>query len=1069
MGKILIERMKNSISNILKTLDTSVNSKAQVVVVIYLPSEESVCEQRLKAFECLCRVIHLPNYSFMEMKRGEEKDEVKTQYFLFCENWEKIQNADIKNRLKKYKISDPEHGDFRNYDYLDFTCSFVTGGKENAAALISEMRSQKKCVVGFIDEKNTPDQLPADKALLKELWGKSLIFANLTADETKELKCRMEHQHWCAEKILDGFRALNETELKDFEEFRLKDKRPLSESADWGMHKDMYAQKRMYAAMKAPAHLDLCAFDELMLRDFSTVHFDLSKFDEIINGVKKIDNKSKAKWWNKVWNSYRWVVYALISALLLASLLCRWESDIKFSGILGLFVLAVTLFWAFGWKNKFDRDLANSKASIWGVVLFLLAIPLTLALVLCPIYNLTDYLRGSLYWPFITQFLDQSNDHMGGRSMRFAVALFGMLSLNVILIPTAINFIERRVENWKNGKSRYNLKHSKHVIIIGGHNMVPGILKEINSDEIKYFVVMTELYCENYRTKLSAQVSKEIGDKLLVYHGDRTSKNDIQSLGVCSKSLQAVYIIGEGCSDRELEPNHDSKNMTCADLIAQEREIGGKGKLRCFVMFEHRSSYVAFQQSELSELYKKNLIFEPFNIFEMCAQNILVMPEKQYYPVRPIDVSQFSTDKLGAKRCIDIDSDQRVHLVIFGMSKIGMALASEAAIICHYPNYAKEELLEDHGIESKRKKEDLRMLITFIDLDGKQQMKFYQNRMPALFEISKWKYMDGTLSSEFHVSDKMNENPEEFEYSNLIDKDSSIKDKNFIDVEWEFINGAIGDPGVMKYLKDVCENANEMLTIAVCLPNGQEGLSLASTLPVDIYDKAEQIFVYQTKSDGIVRQMAGDYKETPMGECANRFSKLRPFGMYESCFNQDLLDNNIAKKVQKKNYEKLLSAIVKKEPTSSIELEELSSLTILERWSAVYSAQNWSVKFRSMGMLSGKLPSKDSLEKEFGPNSEMIQGTGESIRDLWGRVEHTRWMLERLIKIGERPINAREYEKYKNNLLKVKDHLKKSAQRSHLDICSMRMLKGVIDPGTVKYDIERNYRIVEIYEAIKEG
>lgn len=1064
--------MKNSISNILKTIDTSVNSEAQIAVVIYLPSDKTVFEQRLKTFETLCRVLHLPNYSYKEMKRGKEKDEVKTQYFIFCEDWEKIQSADIMNSLKKYKVNDAEHGDFRNYDFLDFSCSFVTGGKDDAAALIGEMRSQKKNVIGIIDEKETAE-LPSDKELLKELWGKSSIFAKLTDAEAEELKCRMEHQHWCAEKILNGFRALNETELKDFEEFRLKDKRPLSESANWGMHKDMYALKRIYATMKAPAHLDICSFDELMMRDFSTVHLDLNKFDEIISGEKKIDRKEETKWWEKVWNSHRWVVYALVLALLLASTLCKC----KVSGVLGLLVIAVTLCWAFGWKNNFDRDLTNSKASIWGVVLFLLAIPLTLALVLSPIYSLTDYLRDSDSWPYITQFLDQNNDHMGRRNLRFAVALFGMLSLNVILIPTAINFIERRVENWKKGKSRYNLKHSKHVIIIGGHDMVSGILNEINNDEIKYFVVMTELDCEKYRTKLSAQVSKEIGDKLLVYHGDRTSKNDIQSLNVHCNKLQAVYIIGEGCSDKELEPNHDSKNMTCTDLIAQERETRGSGKLRCFVMFEHRSSYVAFQQSELTELYKKNLTFEPFNIFEMCAQNILVMPEKLNYPVRPIDVSQFSADKLGAKRCIDIDSNQRVHLVVFGMSKIGMALASEAAVICHYPNYAKEELLEEYGIASNRKKEDLRMLITFIDLDGKQQMKFYQNRMPALFEISKWKYMDGTSSTHFIVSDKMNENPEGFEYSNLIDTDSNIKDKNFVDVEWEFINGAIGDPGVMKYLKDISENANEMLTIAVCLPNGAEGLSLASTLPVDIYDKAEQIFVYQTKSDGIVRQMAGDYKDTPVGECANRFGKLRPFGMYESCFNQDLLDNDIAKKVQKKNYEKLKSAIAGNKPTAGIELEELSSLPILERWSAVYSAHNWSVKFRSMGMLSGQLPPKELLKKEFGVNSEMIQGTDENHRDLWGRVEHNRWMLERLIKIGERPINAQEHEKYQNDLLKVKEPLKKSAQRSHLDICSMRMLKGSnnkdsekqlgIDPGTVKYDTQRNYRLVEIYEAIK--
>lgn len=1040
--------MKNQ-EQLFGILKTSVDSEKQINVVIFFPTDDENFNKSLSIFETLCRGFHFPNYSYLEMNGKTERNNVKTLYFLFCDKWNEKKQKLIKN-------FDLNNNNFRNYDFLDFKCEIRNGGYKDAKSFLQKLQSKGQTAIGIIDQKDIIAGVPTEKEILQTIWGDNNVFENLSVDKSYELKCRLEHQHWCSDKLLNGFRELNKEELKEFSKFRLKEKIALSESEHWSMHKEMHDKKRLYATMKKPAHLDLCSFDELIYRDFSTIHYDKIHFEQVIAN-HSID-ESKSNWMTNLrFQNFHLLISAGIVIVILSLLCCYIFGIQEYSlGIIGTEVIISIILWAYLLQNKFDKYLSNFsvKSFVW-VFLFVISIPITATVVTkFDIEILDNSLNNNDYWIFFKQFVNPGAEYIKGGKAKYIVAFLGTLCINGFLIPSVINFIQRRVQNWQNGKTRYNFNSAKHVVIIGGHDMVPGILTQIDRPELKYIVIMTEQDCESYRVKISAQVSKQIADKLIIYHGDRTSYNDIKSLNIQNQSLQSVYIIGEGCADKDLESNHDSKNMTCADIIANIRKNSSKDKLRCFIMFEHHSSYVAFQQSELTDVYKKHLMFEPFNIFEMCAQNVLVTPQGA---IRPIDVSQFSEDLYGQKRYIDMDSGRRVHLIVFGMSKIGLALASEAAIICHYPNYAKAELLEDLG-KPGPKKEDLRMRITFIDLDAEQKMKFYQNRMPSLFEISTWKYMNGKNSASFSIIDNLNKCPENFEYSNLIDKDK--KDKSFIDVEWEFISGALGDIGISKYLKDIVNQDNEILTIAVCLPKGEEGLSLASTMPVDVYDKAEQILVYQQQADGIVKQMAGNYQNVSFDQKANRFGKLRTFGMYNTCFNQKLLDNEIATKIFSNNYKKLKFAINNNTPTADVQLEDLSSLPILERWSAVYSAHNWSVKFRSMGALSGEIPTKEQLEKEFGDNSIKIEGTANRHSDVWGRVEHNRWNLERLIKIGERPITASE-----NKSLEFKESYKKSAQRSHLNICSMKHLYDV-DEGVIDYDRERNYRLVEIYDAL---
>lgn len=80
------------------------------------------------------------------------------------------------------------------------------------------------------------------------------------------------------------------------------------------------------------------------------------------------------------------------------------------------------------------------------------------------------------------------------------------------------------------------------------------------------------------------------------------------------------------------------------------------------------------------------------------------------------------------RESITFDSDKTVHLVILGMSRMGVALGTFAAQLLHFPNFCR-----GHSKKSR---------ITFIDANADREMDFFRNRYRGLFEISSTLYKD---------------------------------------------------------------------------------------------------------------------------------------------------------------------------------------------------------------------------------------------------------------------------------------------------------------------------------------
>ena len=130
------------------------------------------------------------------------------------------------------------------------------------------------------------------------------------------------------------------------------------------------------------------------------------------------------------------------------------------------------------------------------------------------------------------------------------------------------------------------------------------------------------------------------------------------------------------------------------------------------MMFEYQTSFNLFQTTDIND---KKINFRPFNYYEMWAQKVLVCQDL----TAPTDKSHYIP--LEGHEGIKSDDNSFVHLVIVGMSRMGIAMAIEAAHLAHYPNF-----------ETLRK----RTRITFIDSNMKQERHQFMERFKDMFLLA---------------------------------------------------------------------------------------------------------------------------------------------------------------------------------------------------------------------------------------------------------------------------------------------------------------------------------------------
>lgn len=653
------------------------------------------------------------------------------------------------------------------------------------------------------------------------------------------------------------------------------------------------------------------------------------------------------------------------------------------------------------------------------------------------------------WWSVLSQFTDPGNlpsANGAGRIVALISALAGIVFISGFLVSSIVNYLSRRSENWRKGMIHYNSKFfNNYVVIIGVNELTAAIVKKsLKRDDVGYVLIQTRQDVEKMRARLDLDLNSKEEDKVVFYYAERTSHEDIKILKL-DKAVE-IYVLGENIHF-ENEEDHDAFNITCLENISvyfKEKKIISEFKKKCHVNFEYQSTFTAFKSTHIYAILDKNVEFIPFNVHEIWAKKVLVdnfalvpVGKKGEIKVQnylPIDCCVEKDIKNYTKKFIGItkDSDKTVHLVIMGMNQMGTALGLQAALLAHFPNAQRNP--------------ELRTTITFIDNNARVEEEFFRGRFATMFELCRYRSIKVGIDD---FSKEWTDPMTNGRYKHL--------GENFMDIQWEFIEGNVASDEIKDYLVKITGDADKTTSIAICFNHPQQSIATALYMPELVFKKALQILVYQQNNFDLVNKIATGEKEW------KRYEKLRPFGMLEGSYTEDTFDIPMAKlldhlyssgKISKKQHDGYEYS-----PVDDLSVSEKIDISFAQKINESWDLQLLVQKLSNINMVDSiwtKLRSLGLSVEDIGKMPEIL--SSDNTLELMAKSEHIRWVTER-VSMGFRPLddNDKEYRVFLNPKLSKEQRnsckrkiIKKS--RAHLDICSNKTLNE-IDPNSHSNDV----------------
>lgn len=508
--------------------------------------------------------------------------------------------------------------------------------------------------------------------------------------------------------------------------------------------------------------------------------------------------------------------------------------------------------------------------------------------------------------------------------------LMGALLFSGVTITYVGNFLGNRQEAYRNGSVRYLFKD--HIIFFGGGEMIVPMLKQIHKDNAlnkKNIVILTGRDVPEVRLSVLGKLSTEERKMDITFlRGRRDDAGELQS--VHTKDAARLYIVG----DDPMDEDHDSVNIACWNLA--RKQCSGREKMPCYLLLERASSEHIFLHN--SKPMPKCFDTTVVNRLETVAQMVLVHNGTGQPEVPTLD-----------RGGIGPDSERTVHLVLYGMTAFSYAMSTTAAHLCHFPNFVS--ISGEKGHERYGKNLQRRTRITLIAPNIKEEMNYLTSHLSRLFSLSKVT-VNGT---------------------------TTMPEDDFLDVEWEFVDGNIADGRIRELLRQYYADnqaGKTYLTLALCMKDARKNTAAALYLPDEFhrivmkkgaidYDTTIPIFVYQPDSEELMKMA---HEEVP------HYSNIFPIGSIRESYDPQIRQRiSEGKRI---NYVYKHGTDWKGMTESLEELEKIWPDKYPKQRSNIYCANHIGIKKRSM-------------------NAEKTKS--EILMKKMQIVEHNRWNMEELL------------------------------------------------------------------------
>lgn len=765
---------------------------------------------------------------------------------------------------------------------------------------------------------------------------------------------------------------------------------------------------------------------------------------------------------------------------------------LRYLSYVALGYCCIILFWFFCMPISRDRSMAKGNLICYVTTFVFCVLLACYALNLCGVSGQTSggvsEVGQGLWRDVFLYYVDPGN--LAKENLRVSsviLVLLGIVFLNGLFVSIVVSWFDKRRDMWYNGELRYRkwVWWGKVAVVIGANELTASVVKKVFEGfktknrllySFKYVILLTSSDVSSVRNDLASYLDEEEMRHLVIFKASRDSYLEISKLPL--RKISEIYVLGESVVKGGGEPFHDALNIKCVTMIADSikaymssgfciRKRKSRDKIPCMVMLEYQTTYSMFQVSELPEIISEYLNFVPFNRYENWVQLVLAdgVFHDRSHPQESCVNGEIKYTPLDGEG-ITPDSDDSVHLVVVGMSKMGVAMGMGAVCQAHYPNFIK-------GVRTR---------ITFIDTNADKEMSFVKGKYDCLFSLMRHRLID-VQSKQKYDSEWIDPIVQRAELDYL--KDAS--GKNFIDVEVEFVKGEIESDGVRRILEEIsAPDRTVKLTIAVCLNQTHQALAAAMYMPSCVYSKVQEIWVYQCESADIVLNLYSSKTN------ADVYRKLRPFGMLYGGYLRDdyayygaLLANGVYHRMDLGNVTSGDDASLKEF------VDKFDKITVYNQWASRCFADSMFQKLRSSGagLFDCRDVSGSYWQKMFdgvldNPVDIASKAMADNV-DVMARCEHSRWLVHQLL-MGISPCTksefaefrhfndsmkeayrtgSHEYAQFRERHSEKKAKVKSGVIRRHPDICPYGILDE-IDMCIKDNDIRMNRSIPMILKSV---
>ena len=583
------------------------------------------------------------------------------------------------------------------------------------------------------------------------------------------------------------------------------------------------------------------------------------------------------------------------------------------------------------------------------------------------------------------------------------IVMLGALLFGGLLISFMSNTIQLMVDDFKNGNVHY--VHSNHIIVIGYDALVPALVRQlVDAYPQKDILVFTWKNSQEVREALSTLVN--VKDRhLVLYSGRRDSFSDLEKLQ--PEKAEELFIIGNREND-----DHDALNFACLSKlveIVKGAQVTNKPVVN--ILLENQSTQVILQSTNLAQEWQKYIRVIPFNFYENWARQVFaaveVFSDEKMLP-KPGDADAMKQPEACRYPHIQVnkDSEERVNIVIFGMSDLGLTVGVEAAHALHFPQ------LPDGGVRKTK--------ITFISKFAKDEMSVFRARYRQIFEIQSSSFIDYIGEA----WDRPEDLPRRMDFAPSY---FTGKDADFLDIEFEFIRGDAFSEEIHQLLKDRVSDTNCKMSVFTCTGNDSADMNIGLLLPEDVLRQAN-VFIRQHHTGQLLTWLHQINKEG-----GGKYANVYPFGMANSQF--DLSHRNLEMGVLINYYYLRRGAEETYRADHLMTTEECSQAlkawneetSISDQWSSSYCCNSFALKLAQFGV--------ESIGEE---NMKEIQDTVAQNLETLAYIEHNRWNMEKLL-LGYRKPNREEASEIEKCRKTIADNTQDQALKPQ---CKFRYYKA---------------------------